>query len=88
MDNLPCAWLRQKMEPPAISVLICVFNGERFLRETLESVLGQDLEPMEVVVVDDGSTDRTYEILVEFAAADGRIRISSPRKSGLGRCEK
>ena len=83
MDNLPSAWLRQKMEPPAISVLICVFNGERFLRETLESVLGQDLEQMEVVVVDDGSTDRTCEILAEFAAADGRIRIHRQENQGL-----
>lgn len=83
MDNLPSAWLREKMEPPAISVLICVFNGERFLRETLESVLSQDLEQMEVVVVDDGSTDRTCDILAEFAAADGRIRIHRQDNQGL-----
>ncbi|MGA0133212.1 MAG: glycosyltransferase family 2 protein [Opitutales bacterium] len=82
------------MEPPAISVLICVFNGERFLRQTLESVLSQDLALFEVVIVDDGSTDRTGDILAEFAAADRRISIHrqenqglvGARNSGLGLC--
>jgi glycosyltransferase involved in cell wall biosynthesis len=49
-----------------VSVVITSYNGERFLRETLESVFTQDYEPFEVVFVDDGSSDGTAEIAQSF----------------------
>ena len=49
-----------------VSVVVASFNGERFLRETLESVFAQDYDPFEVVFVDDGSSDRTAEIAQSF----------------------
>lgn len=55
-------------DPRLVSVVVPVFNGERFLREALESILGQDYRPLEVLVVDDGSTDRSGEIAREFPA--------------------
>ena len=48
---------------PSISVILPVFNGEVFLAEALESVFRQGYDPLEIIVVDDGSTDRTAEIV-------------------------
>lgn len=48
------------------SVIVAVYNGERFLAEALDSVFAQDYRPMEVILVDDGSTDRTAEIARSF----------------------
>ena len=69
---------------PAISVLMSVYNGERFLAEAVESILGQSHTDFEFLIVDDGSTDRTPEILRSFD--DPRIRlIVNPRNLGLTR---
>jgi glycosyltransferase involved in cell wall biosynthesis len=54
------------MPEPRVSVIVAAFNGERFLRETLESVYAQDFGAFEVVFVDDGSEDRTCEIARSF----------------------
>jgi len=60
---------------PAISVVIATFNGAPFLAAQLNSILAQTLPPKEIIVVDDGSTDGTIEILKEYAAADNRFQI-------------
>ena len=52
--------------PTSVSVIIPVFNGELYLREALESVFGQDHKPYEVIVVDDGSTDKTADVIDDF----------------------
>ncbi len=51
---------------PLISVIIPVYNGERFLAEAIESVLSQQYEPIELIVVDDGSTDDTPQVAKSF----------------------
>ena len=51
---------------PRVTVVAAAYNGERFLKETLESVFAQDFESFEVVFVDDGSEDRTGEIAQSF----------------------
>ena len=48
--------------PPLVSVVVAAYNGERYLDAALRSALSQDHEPLEVIVVDDGSTDTTPEI--------------------------
>lgn len=58
-----------------ISVLIPNYNGEKFLVEALESVLAQTQLPHEIIVVDDCSTDGSWEILKGYAERDSRIRI-------------
>ncbi|MFT4918317.1 MAG: glycosyltransferase involved in cell wall biosynthesis, partial [Zhongshania aliphaticivorans] len=60
---------------PKISVAMCTYNGERFLAEQLDSILNQTYKNIELVVVDDVSTDGTLRLLDEYAARDGRIRV-------------
>ena len=63
----------QFMRSPKLTVLTPVHNGERFLERTIESILAQDFADFEFVIVDDGSTDATAEILKHWAARDSRI---------------
>lgn len=58
-----------------ISVLMPVYNGERYLAVAIESILAQTHTRFEFVIVDDGSTDATPEILASYAARDPRIRV-------------
>jgi hypothetical protein len=60
-----------------------VRDGERFLVEALESVLGQTLSDHELIVVDDGSTDGTPALLAELAQRDARVRVQTLAPSGL-----
>lgn len=59
---------------PKVSVIIPVYNGEQYLRECLDSVLGQTLKNIEVLIVDDGSTDSTRNILKCYEAIDERVK--------------
>lgn len=70
--------------PPKISVVVPVFNAEKYLRESLDSVLGQSLREIEVICVNDGSTDSSGEILRETASRDARVRVISQPKRGVG----
>jgi len=71
-----------RMQAPELSVIMCVYNGETFLREAVESVLGQTFAAFEFIVVNDGSTDRSAEILASFG--DSRIiRIDNSSNLGL-----
>jgi glycosyltransferase involved in cell wall biosynthesis len=58
--------MSSKASRPLVSVITPVYNGERYLREALESLFAQDYEPFEAIVVDDGSTDATPEIAQSF----------------------
>jgi glycosyltransferase involved in cell wall biosynthesis len=66
---------------PKVTVVIAAYNAEAFLRETLESVLAQSLRNIEVIVVDDGSTDRTPEILRTFS--DSRLIVLRQKNGGV-----
>jgi len=59
-----------------------VFNGQHFLSEAVESILGQTLRDFEFLVIDDGSTDRTAEILARYASLDGRMRVLRHENKG------
>jgi|SRR5579859_3710667 len=69
--------------PPRVSVALPVWNAEAFLSKAIESILSQTLADLELVVVDDGSTDATAEILEDFQARDPRIRVHRQANSGF-----
>ena len=63
------------MGEPMVSVLLCVYNGARYLAQALDSVLAQTLRDFECIVVDDGSDDATPDILARYARSDSRVRV-------------
>ncbi len=69
---------------PCISVIIPIFNMEKYLAQALDSVLCQTLRNIEIICIDDGSTDSTPQILAEYAARDPRIRIITQENKGVG----
>ena len=71
------------MSAPAVSVVMSVFNGERFLAEAIESILGQTFRDFEFLIVNDGSRDGTAEILERYRGQDARIRIVAHENRGL-----
>ncbi|MEA2468712.1 MAG: CDP-glycerol glycerophosphotransferase, partial [Thermoleophilaceae bacterium] len=69
---------------PRISVVVPIYNVEPYLEECLASIAGQTFGDLEVVMVDDGSHDRSPEIAERFAARDGRFRLIRQPNGGLG----
>lgn len=66
-----------------ISVCMATYNGARFIREQIDSILLQLGADDELIVSDDGSTDGTLEILAEYATADARVRVLHHEKKNL-----
>ena len=66
-----------------VSVVMPVRNGERFLPDALKSTLAQTFSDLELIVVDDGSTDSTPAILAEAASRDPRVRVQRQEPGGL-----
>ena len=69
---------------PKISVIVPVFNMERYLRAALDSALAQTLREIEIICVDDGSTDSSPAVLAEYAARDSRVRVITQENAGVG----
>jgi glycosyltransferase involved in cell wall biosynthesis len=63
---------------PVVSVVTPVYNGEPYLTECIESVLGQSYEPFEYLIVDNQSTDHTLEIARAYERRDERVRVLAP----------
>ena len=61
----------------SVTILMSTYNGEKFLREQLDSIIGQDMQEWRLVVRDDGSTDGTMEILQRYAAKDKRMQVTA-----------
>ncbi len=68
---------------PLVSVVIPAYNAEKYLDECLQSVAKQDYEPLEILVVDDGSTDSTRDVVGRWEARDPRIRLVAKPHEGL-----
>ena len=67
-----------------VSVLIPVYNVERYLRQCLDSVIAQTLQDIEILCINDGSTDQSRDILYAYAGEDGRIRVIDKENTGYG----
>ncbi len=68
---------------PRVSVVMAVYNGERYLEEAVRSILRQTYDDFEFIIIDDGSTDRSPAILKSFADEDRRLRVHRQPNSGL-----
>lgn len=72
------------MDQPLVSVVIPVFNAERYIRECLDSVIGSTLKEIEIICIDDGSTDNSLTIVKEYEKKDSRIRVLTQAHSYAG----
>lgn len=72
------------MTTPKVSVIVAVYNTETYLTQCMNSIVNQTLRDLEIICVDDGSTDGSLAILNEFAKNDSRIRVFSQRNQGAG----
>jgi glycosyltransferase involved in cell wall biosynthesis len=71
------------MQPiyPLISVVLCTYNGEKYVAEQVASILAQTYSNLEIIICDDASTDNTFSILEKYAASDVRIRLYRNEKN-------
>lgn len=69
---------------PKVSIIIPVYNVEKYLKECLDSVIKQTLQDIEIICVNDGSTDNSLHILKEYSQNDSRIKIIDKPNSGYG----
>ena len=67
---------------PLVTIALAVYNAEKYLRETLNCICNQTYRNLDILCINDGSTDSSLAILEEFAAADPRIRIISQPNEG------
>lgn len=69
---------------PYVSILVPIYNVEKYLKECLESLVNQTLNNIEIICINDGSTDNSLKIIKEYASKDSRIKIIDKKNSGYG----
>ena len=70
---------------PKVSVIVPVYNTANYLPECLDSILSQTLRDIEIIAINDGSPDRSIDILKEYAAKDERLKIIDKKNEGVGK---
>ena len=68
---------------PKISILLPVYNAQRYLKRAIESLTNQTFEAFELIAIDDGSTDKSLKILTQYANQDPRIKVLTQKNQGL-----
>ena len=71
------------MYDPLLSIILPVYNGQQFLETTLESILSQSFKNYEIIAIDDGSTDKSIDILNQYSEKDWRIKVFSQSNHGI-----
>lgn len=72
---------------PKLSIIVPIYNGEKYIARCLDSIIGQTMQATQIICVDDASSDKTNQILQDYAKADSRIEIISlSRNQKLGYC--
>ena len=66
-----------------ISVIVPVYNAEKYLVQCLNSIINQTFKDIEIICINDGSTDNSLKILKEFSEKDSRIKIINQKNSGV-----
>ena len=70
-------------EQPLISVIVPVYNVEKYLKKCVDSITSQTYKNLEILLVDDGSTDSSGQICNEFEKNDARIKVIHKKNGGL-----
>ncbi len=70
---------------PFVSVIVPVYNVEKYLRECLNSILSQTLENIEIITINDGSPDNSIAILREYESKDSRVKVIDKKNEGVGK---
>ena len=70
--------------PPLVSVVVPTYNNREYLRKCIDSIIVQTLSDIEIICVNDGSTDGSGEILAEYAARDPRVKVINKPNTGYG----
>lgn len=66
-----------------ISIIVPVYNGEQYIKTCIESILAQTYENLELIVIDDGSSDQTYDIVFHMSLYDKRIKLFKQKNKGV-----
>ena len=72
------------MSKPKVSVIVPIYNVEKYLDRCMQSVLNQTLKDIEIIMVDDGSPDNCPSMCDEYARKDNRIKVIHKKNGGLG----
>ena len=83
VQKLDKAVRKMSVQTPLVSVIVPIYNVASYLKECLQSLVGQSYENLDIVLIDDGSSDESLEIALEFAASDSRIFVVSKPNGGL-----
>ena len=73
---------QSKPDKPKITVIIPIYNGEKYVEQAINSVISQSYENWELILIDDGSTDNSLAILKRFSQLDNRINVITQKNSG------
>ncbi len=76
--------IQEKNVRPKVSVILPVYNVGKYLRQSLDSLINQSLKEIEIICVNDGSTDDSYDILEEYKNKDNRIKVIHKENKGTG----
>ena len=71
------------MNDVKVSIIVPVYNVEKYLRQCVDSIVNQSLKEIEIICINDGSTDNSLQILEGYAQRDKRIKIINKRNEGL-----
>ncbi|CAH1553005.1 glycosyltransferase [Vibrio rotiferianus] len=71
------------MNNPLVSIILPVFNAERYISQTLESLIEQTYDNYELIILDDGSNDNSLSIIKSFATRSGKVKVISRENKGL-----
>lgn len=72
-----------RLKQPLVSVIVPVYNAEQYLRRCVDSILQQSYRELEIILVDDGSTDGSRQLCQEYARADQRVKVYRQKNTGL-----
>ena len=67
-----------------VSVILPVYNASDYLHQCMDSIVGQTLKDIEIICVDDGSTDNSLDILKEYEQKDKRVKVIQQKNAGAG----